>query len=101
VAGNRNGLSLVLQHVTRLQAMALQATQGQSIDTVVNSPRFGIFFKRRSAVSSQLKLWSVESLMAAETRICNAILQTRQYPDLDDAIVNRTLLAISRSARLR
>jgi DNA polymerase III subunit delta len=101
VAGNRNGLSLVLQHVTRLQAMALQATQGQSIDTVVNSPRFGIFFKRRSAVSSQLKLWSVESLMAAETRICNAILQTRQYPDLEDAIVNRTLLAISRSARLR
>jgi DNA polymerase III subunit delta len=101
VVGNRNGLSLVLQHVTKLQAMALQATHGQSIDTVVNSPRFGIFFKRRSAVSSQLKLWNVESLMAAETRICNAVLQTRQYPDLDDAIVNRTLLALSRSARLR
>jgi DNA polymerase III subunit delta len=101
MSGSRGGLSLVLQHVTRLQAMALQVDQGQSVDTVVNSPRFGIFFKRRSAVSSQLKLWNIETLLGAEERICSAVLQTRQHPDLDDTIVNRTLLALSRSARLR
>jgi DNA polymerase III subunit delta len=101
LGGGRSSLSLALQHVTKLQAMSVQVSQGLSVDSAVNSPRFGIFFKRRSAVASQLKIWSIETLLGAEEKICAAVLQTRQYPDLDEAIVSRTLLALCRSARLR
>jgi DNA polymerase III subunit delta len=101
LSGGRSSLSLALQHVTKLQAMSVQVSQGLSVDSVVNSPRFGIFFKRRSAIASQLKIWDTEALLNAEEKICAAVLQTRQYPDLDEAIISRTLLALSRSARLR
>jgi DNA polymerase-3 subunit delta len=97
----RGTLSAVLQHIVRLQGMATQVMQGSSIDSVVHAPRFGIFFRRRASISQQLKTWDIDALLNAEEKICNAILQTRQYPDLDDAIINRTLLALSRNARLR
>jgi DNA polymerase III subunit delta len=100
LSGGRSSLSLALQHITKLQAMSVQVSQGLSVESVVNSPRFGIFFKRRYALASQLKAWDTEALLTAEERICAAVLQTRQHPDLDGAIVSRTLLALCRSARL-
>jgi DNA polymerase III subunit delta len=99
--GGRSNLSPVLQHVVKLQAMAAQLCQNQSIETVVNSPRFGIFFKRKTAISLQLKVWDIDALLNAEEKVNAAILQTRQYPDLENAIISRTLLALSRSARNR
>jgi DNA polymerase-3 subunit delta len=100
-SAGRGILSATLQHVTKLQAMAVQISQGSSTDSVVHAPRFGIFFKRRASVSQQLRTWDVDALLGAAEKINGAILQTREYPDLDGAIVSRTLLALSRSARLR
>lgn len=97
----RATLSAVLQHTIKLQAMAAQITQGSSIDSVVHAPRFGIFFKRRGSVSQQLRTWDIDALLDAAEKICSAVLQTRQHPDLDEAIINRTLLALGRNARLR
>ncbi len=101
LAEGRGVLSVALQHVAKLQAMAALVSPATSIDSVVNSPRFGIFFKRRPAVAAQLGVWSIEALLGAEEKICSAILQTRQFPDLGEAISSRTLLALSRSAHLR
>jgi DNA polymerase III subunit delta len=100
-SGGRSNLSLVLMHVVKLQAMAAQLAQNPSVENIVGSPRFGIFFKRRPAIASQLKIWKMEALLDAEEKICAAILQTRQHADLEDAIISRTLLALSRSARAR
>jgi DNA polymerase III subunit delta len=100
IAG-RGTLSAVLQHIVKLQGMATQITQGSSIDSVVHAPRFGIFFKRRASFSLQLRTWDIDALLNAEEKICNAILQTRQLPGLDDTIISRALLALGRSARLR
>ena len=100
-SAGRGTLSAVLQHIVKLQGMATQVTQGSSIDSVVHAPRFGIFFKRRASISLQLRTWDIDALLNAEEKICNAILLTRQLPDLDDAIISRTLLALGRSARLR
>jgi DNA polymerase-3 subunit delta len=97
----RGTLSAVLQHIVRLQGMATQVMQGSSIDSVVHAPRFGIFFKRRASISQQLRTWDIDALLNAEEKICNAILQTRQHPDLDEALISRALLALGRSARLR
>ncbi len=100
-SGGRSNLSLLLMHVVKLQSMATQLTQNPSLEAVVSSPRFGIFFKRRAAIAFQLKTWKMESLLDAEQKICAAILQTRQHAELENAIISRTLLALSRSARSR
>ena len=100
-SGGRGTLSAVLQHVVKLQGMASQVGQGSTIDSVVHAPRFGIFFKRRASVSMQLRTWDIDALLNAEEKICSAILQTRQHPDLDEALVSRALLALGRNARLR
>ena len=100
-SAGRGILGATLQHVTKLQAMAVQISQGSSTDSVVHASRFGIFFKRRASVSQQLRTWDVDALLGAAEKISSAVLQTREYPDLDSAIVSRTLLALSRSARLR
>ena len=85
----------------KLQGMASQISQGSTIDSVVQAPRFGIFFKRRASISMQLRTWDIDALLAAEARICSAILQTRQHPGLDEALVSRALLALGRSARAK
>ena len=100
-SAGRGTLIAVLQHVVKLQGMASQIAQGSAIDSVVQAPRFGIFFKRRASISMQLRTWDIDSLLNAEEKICSAILQTRQHPDLDEALVSRALLALGRSARLR
>ena len=100
-SAGRGTLSAVLQHIVKLQGMATQVLQGSSIDSVVHAPRFGIFFKRRASLSLQLRTWDIDALLNAEEKICAAVLQTRQHPDLDDAIINRTLLALGGNARLR
>ena len=100
-SAGRGTLSAVLQHIVKLQGMATQIEQGLSIDSVVHAPRFGIFFKRRASISMQLRAWNIESLLNAEVKICNAILQTRQLPNLDEALISRALLALGLSARLR
>jgi DNA polymerase-3 subunit delta len=100
-SAGRGTLSAVLQHIVKLQGMATQIIQGSSIDSVVHAPRFGIFFKRRASISMQLRTWDIDALLNAEEKICNAILQARQHPDLDEALISRALLALGRSARLK
>jgi DNA polymerase III subunit delta len=100
-SAGRGTLSAVLQHIVKLQGMASQIGQGSTIDSVVHAPRFGIFFKRRASISMQLRTWDIDALLNAEEKICAAILQTRQHPQLDEALVSRALLALGRSARLR
>jgi DNA polymerase-3 subunit delta len=100
-SAGRGTLSAVLQHIVKLQGMASQIGQGSTVDSVVHAPRFGIFFKRRASISMQLRTWDIDALINAEEKICAAILQTRQHPDLDEALVSRALLALGRSARLR
>ena len=100
-SAGRGTLSAVLQHIVKLQGMASQIGQGSTIDSVVQAPRFGIFFKRRASISMQLRTWDIDALLNAEEKICSAILQARQHPGLDEALVSRALLALARHARLR
>ena len=101
LGSGRGSLSLVLQHIARLEGMAAQVSLGSSIDGVVSAPRYGIFFKRRASVAHQLRIWDTESLLGAGEKVCGAILQTRQYADLGEAIESRAILALSRVARAR
>ncbi len=100
-SGGRSNLSIVLQHAVKLQAMAMLVAQNQSPESIAAMPRFGIFFKRRHIVATQLRQWDLDELLKAEEKICHAILQTRQHAALEEAIISRTLLALSRSVRGR
>jgi DNA polymerase III subunit delta len=98
-SGGRNILSSALTHAARLEVLALQVTQGQSPESVVKAPANAIFFKRQPAVARELRLWSLERLLEAEGKIAAGILQARRNRELESAIVNRTLLAVSWLAR--
>ena len=84
---------------TPFKMKAMEAIHGGLIGKVYQSK--GLCFKRRASISMQLRTWDIDTLLNAEERICAAILQTRQHPDLDEALVSRALLALGRSARLR
>jgi hypothetical protein len=90
---------MALGHVARLQSMAIQVQQGQSLSEVVSAPRNNVFFKRKGSISRQLQLWPLESLIEAEDRIAEAILAGRRAPGLEDSFASRTLLALSWQAR--
>lgn len=92
-------LPLALQHVAKLQGMALQMRQGMAVGEVVAAPRNAVFFKRRSGFARQLQLWPVESLMDAGLKLAEAVKASRLNPELEADIVSRSLLALGWQAR--
>jgi DNA polymerase III subunit delta len=97
----RTILIMLLNHVTKLQTLRCEIDNGSSVDSVVRSAKPPIFFKRQNAIKSQLKSFDMVSLMALQEQVSSAILQTRKLPDIANAITNRTVLSIARSAAAR
>lgn len=100
-AGTRGVLSVFLLHLTRLQSLKMEMERGQNADTVVRNAKPGIFFKRKNAFISQLRRYELQNLMDMQQTISAAMFQTRTQPGLFEAIVNRTLLSLARSAAAR
>ena len=98
-AGARGVLPVLLLHLTRLQALHIEMERGSTIDMVVRNSKPTIFFKRQNAFKSQLKKLDLESLIVMQQNIATAILQSRKNADLWEAITNRALLSLARSAR--
>jgi DNA polymerase-3 subunit delta len=98
VSGSR-ALSALGLHVARLQQWQADIASGRNAEQVMRSARPPVFFKRQASVGRQLKLWDEQNLFSAGASIGAAILQTRQYGDLEDAIASRTFLSLARNAR--
>lgn len=96
----RGILPLLASHVTRLQALASDVMSGTGFDTAFRNARPIFFFGRKGAIAGQLRIWDLESLLAAQQAIATAIMQTREFSALDEAITGRCLLALARQARL-
>jgi DNA polymerase III subunit delta len=86
-------------HASGLQALQLDVLNGQPIDAALKRAKPQIFFRRQRAIGSQLRSWDMDALASIQSAIAAATLQTRQYPDLDEAIAGRAFLAIARMAR--
>ena len=97
--GQRMILSSALSHLVRLQDLRSIMDGGASADTVVRGARPPIFFKRQSAVVSQLRKFDATELMSMQQSLAAAIFQTRKNADLIDAITSRALLSLARLAR--
>jgi DNA polymerase-3 subunit delta len=98
VSGSRT-LSALALHVARLQQWQVDIAGGRSTEQIMRSAKPPVFFKRQASIGRQLKLWSEGDLLAAGASVGAAILQTRQYSDLEDAIASRTFLSLARNAR--
>ncbi|TAK46784.1 MAG: DNA polymerase III subunit delta [Xanthobacteraceae bacterium] len=83
-----------LLHKTRL-AMAA----GESADEAKRRTFPKLHFSRAAAIDAALRAWSVERLGQAMAQLAEASLEVRRRPLLAHAIAQRTLLALSASAR--
>jgi DNA polymerase III subunit delta len=95
----RTVLIMLLQHVARLQNLRADMENGASLENVVRSARPPIFFKRQNNFKAQLRKFDVPALIALQENVNATILQSRKLPDLADALSNRFLLSLARSAK--
>jgi DNA polymerase III subunit delta len=97
--GQKMILSSAISHLVRLQELRGMMDGGPNADTVVRGARPPIFFKRQSAVVSQLKKFDATDLLAMQQSLGAATFQTRKNADLSDAITSRALLSLARLAK--
>jgi DNA polymerase-3 subunit delta len=94
-------LAAMTSHLAALRRWRAEVDAGRSIRDVLDSARPKPHFSRRSALEQQLRLWSDGALSIATTRILAATAESRRRPTLAEAILRRTLLALSRVAAER
>jgi DNA polymerase III subunit delta len=97
--GQKIILSSAISHLVRLQELRGMMDGGPNADTVVRGARPPVFFKRQSAVVSQLKKFDATDLLSMQQSLAAATFQTRKNADLSDAITSRALLSLARLAR--
>ena len=97
--GQRMILSSAISHLVRLQELRGIMDGGANADTVVRGARPPIFFKRQSAVVSQLRKFEAGDLISMQQSLAAAIFQSRKNADLSDAITSRALLSLARFVR--
>lgn len=97
--GQRMILSSAISHLVRLQELRGIMDGGTNADTAVRGARPPIFFKRQSAVVSQLRKFESSELMTMQQSLAAATFQARKNADLGDAITGRALLSLARLAR--
>ena len=107
VVSSKTSVFLVLQSALRLfqrldGMRASMEADGKTAAQLVGSPAARIHFKRKPAIESGLRNWSAIELGRALRHLQEAVLKSRQYPALEDAVARQALLALAlRSARRR
>jgi DNA polymerase III subunit delta len=97
--GQKMILSSAMSHLVRLQELRGIMDGGAITENAVRGARPPIFFKRQSAVISQLKKFDAPELLSMQQSLAAAIFQTRKNADLADAVASRALLSLARLAR--
>lgn len=92
-------LIMLLGHLSRLQNLRMEMENGIGLEGAVRGARPPIFFKRQSIFKAQLRAFDLPALITLQDNVNSAILQTRKFPDLANAITNRTLISIAHGAR--
>ena len=88
-----------LRHALLLHGLRLSLDAGRSMDAVLASARPPVFWRRKPAVVAQLKRWSSPGLAGVRSRIAEAILITRRFPNLERAATSEALHAVALAAR--
>jgi DNA polymerase-3 subunit delta len=87
--GNRTTLQLVQTLRADMQI------NNRPAGAVIGSARPPLYFYRKAAVERALARLSLAQVSAALSRVQAAVLESRRYPDLSDAIIERCLLGLT------
>ena len=94
-------LSMTLLHFAGLRRWRAEVDSGRNARDVLDGARPKPHFSRRAAMEQQLRLWNDSALGVATGRLHAATAESRRRPALAEAILRRTLLALSRMAAER
>jgi DNA polymerase-3 subunit delta len=94
-------LAVALRHAMQLLGAVELLARGDTIDIAVRSLR-GLHFRRKDAVTRQLRLWQAAPLLAVIETLQSAVLETRRSPHLAPTLTSRALFGVAdRARRLR
>lgn len=91
-------IALALRHGLALLGHAARMGGRGDVEGAIRNWR-GLHFRRKNAVTRQLKLWTPDRLAKAVERLQGAALTTRQLPALADAAASQALFALGSRAR--
>ncbi len=97
----RSALILLQLHISKLQSLRMEMERGLSLDMALKNAKPPIFFKRKTAFTSQLRKLELADLIDIQEAISAVTLQSRKNAALADALNNRALLSLARLARSR
>ncbi|MBL1419512.1 MAG: DNA polymerase III subunit delta [Alphaproteobacteria bacterium] len=87
--------AIIRNHFNMLHAASFGLTQGKSPDNIIQSMRPPVFFNRKSAISSQIRKWSLQKTDLAQTLIAEADINSRMTAPLSKDILNRLVTRLS------
>ena len=94
-------LGFALRHMMMLQLLRSDVDLGRTTTDAIKSAAPPIFFKRQPFIERQLVLWSLQKIDRALQLLNEAILKTRQLPQLTDALTERALIELGLLAKTR
>jgi DNA polymerase-3 subunit delta len=90
-----------LRQIERLHALRLNVESGSSVTATVEQVQPPIHFRRKPLIEKALKVWTAERLAKAMAMLGQTSLETRLHASLAEAIAQRALMMIARSAARR
>lgn len=88
-----------LRHLILLQSIGAAIAAGRPLADALNYARPPIFKRRRSAVETEVRTWSMERIAAARRRMDEAVYLTRLRPGLEDSAISAALHGLALEAR--
>lgn len=89
------------RHFRQLSEMRERIDQGSTAESALKAARPRIFYKREQAMRRQIMIWPAQQLERVGAMLLERELETRQMPDLADAILGRCVLSLARTAAAR
>lgn len=86
------------RHLSVLQLLRHQITNGAQINAVIDRARPPIHFKRKASIRTQLNLWEGEDIVKAQNYLLAAIKDSRLRPLLADTVLRALLMKLCQFA---
>lgn len=94
-------LNLALRHMMTLQLLRYDVDNGRATAEAIKSASPPIFFKRQPKIERQLVLWSLPKIERALEVLNEAVLKTRQLPEVTNIVAERALMDVAALAQAR
>ena len=95
-----SGLLLqILFYLQRLQGLRFEMSAGATLDTAIARAKPPVFFKRKPAITKQLRQLDLNTLEELILSVSAAVFESRRRPSLAEPLIGRTLFSIANRCR--